>query len=180
MTQDSESLDIDFEPEDELGSLGAMKAKMQKLRVELEHVKTERQEYLDGWQRCKADSMNARKETLYAAEQSANRIKESILHDLLPALDSFDLATGAESWQSVSDGWRSGMEHVRNQLIEALRGNGIEQFASAGDAYDPVAHDVVEERDDVAGDIGTIVRVLRHGYKTGDKVLRAAQVILKK
>ena len=48
---EKEREDIDFEPEDELGSVGAAKAKMQKLKDELEKVKAERHEYLDGWQR---------------------------------------------------------------------------------------------------------------------------------
>ena len=56
----SENEDIDFEPEDELGSVGAIKAKMQKLRDELATAKKERQEYLDGWQRAQADRLARR------------------------------------------------------------------------------------------------------------------------
>ena len=42
----SENEDIDFEPEDELGETGAVKAKMQKLREELKEAKAKRDEYL--------------------------------------------------------------------------------------------------------------------------------------
>src|SRR3989344_4270616 len=65
---DNESPDIDFEHEDELGSVGALKAKMQKLRDELAEAKKERGEYLDGWQRAKADLVNAKRDFAQASQ----------------------------------------------------------------------------------------------------------------
>ena len=50
-----EEVDIDFEPEEELGTVASLKAKLAKVKEDLEVVKKERSEYLDGWQRCKAD-----------------------------------------------------------------------------------------------------------------------------
>lgn len=172
--------DVDFEPEDELGTVGAAKAKMQKLRDELEKVKAERQEYLDGWQRAKADTVNARKDALAQAERQAERRIEAFIEDILPALDSFDMAAASEMWAEVGDGWRSGMENVRNQLLDALKRNGVERYGKVGESYDPHIHDAVQESEDAAGASGEIVRVLRYGYRSGDRVLRPAQVIVKK
>ena len=172
--------DIDFEPEDELGTIGAAKAKMQKLRDELEKAKSERQEYLDGWQRAKADAINQRKELLANAERTAERKIEGFIEDILPALDSFDMATQSEAWGNIDSGWRGGMEQVQNQLLDAMRRNGVERFAKVGEMYDPHLHDAIQEMDDVAGEPGSIVRILRFGYRMGDRVIRPAQVILKK
>lgn len=177
--------DIDFEPEDEMGDVGAAKAKLQKLRDELAQVKKERQEYLDGWQRCKADAVNSKKDTEVRAARNAELLREALVHDIIPALDSFDMAAGSEQWAEVSDGWRSGMEHVRNQLIDALKSHGIERYGKVGDVFDHALHEAVEERDDMAGEPGSIIRILRAGYRTsdrtgGDRILRAAQVIVKK
>lgn len=172
--------DIDFEPEDELGSIGAAKAKLQKLRDELDKIKAERQEYLDGWQRAKADTVNARKDALAQAERQAERKIEAFIEDLLPALDSFDMAATSDAWGHVDATWRSGIEQVQNQLLEALRRNGIQRYARVGDAYDAHIHDALEERDDIQGEQGTIARVLRYGYKAGEKIIRPAQVIIKK
>ena len=176
----NEREDIDFEPEEELGSLGAAKAKMQKLKDELEKVRKERQEYLDGWQRAKADSINMKKESELAAKRTAELLREALVHDIIPALDSFDMATQSESWSAVSDGWRSGMEMVREQLVAALKSHGIERFGRIGETYDPHMHDAVQETDEMPGSSGEIVRVMRSGYKTADRVLRPAQVIVKK
>lgn len=175
-----EHQDIDFEPEDELGSVGVVKAKMQKLKDEFEKVKAERQEYLDGWQRSKADAINLKRETERQAMRTAETLRESLVHDLIPALDSFDMAATSEQWATLDSGWRSGMEMVRDQLINALRSHGIERYGKVGEKFDHALHDAVEERADIAGDSGTIARVLRSGYKAGDRVLRAAQVIVKK
>ncbi len=171
--------DIDFEPEDELGDLGAANMKMRKLRDELEKTKKERQEYLDGWQRCKADSVNAKKEAETRGARSSEILREALVHDIIPALDSFDMAIGGEAWATVSDGWKSGMEMVHDQLLDALRRHGVERVGKVGEKIDHTAHEVLEERDDVAGESGTIVRVLRAGYRSGERVLRPAQVIVK-
>lgn len=128
MTNDRDVSDVDYEPEDEVGTVGAMKAKLEKLKGELEHAKAERQEYLDGWQRCKADSINTRKETEARASRSAETLREALVHDIIPALDSFDMATSSEAWSAVSDGFRSGMEQVQGQLLSALKNHSIERF----------------------------------------------------
>ncbi len=179
MNAHSEDQDIDFEPEDEMGSLGAAKAKMQKLRDELEKTKSERQEYLDGWQRCKADSVNAKKDLMLQAERHAERKLEGIVEDILPALDSFDMAMSGDAWEKTDSVWRGGMENVRNQLIEGLRRHGVSRFGEVGDAYDPHVHDAIQELAEAPGKSGDIVRILRYGYRVGDRVLRPAQVIIK-
>ena len=175
-----EEHDVDFEPEEELGSIGAAQAKLKKLKDELEKAKKERQEYLDGWQRCKADSINAKKDIEARASRSAEMLREALVHDIIPALDSFDIASQGEAWASVSDGWRSGMEMVRDQLLEALRRHGIERYGKVGEQLDHALHEVVEERDDMPGEAGEIIRILRYGYRTKERVLRPAQVFVKK
>ncbi len=172
--------DVNFEPEEELGDLGAAQAKIKKLKDELAKVKQERQEYLDGWQRCKADSINAKKDAEMRALRSAELLREALVHDIIPALDSFDIAAGSEAWSEVSDGWKSGMELVRDQLVNALKSHGVERFGKVGEQFDHALHEAVQEVDDVAGKSGEIVRILRYGYRASDRVLRPAQVFVKR
>jgi molecular chaperone GrpE len=177
---DSPEEEIDFEPEDEMGTLGAAQAKIKKLREELKEAKAKRDEYLDGWQRCKADSVNARKEAALANDRAHGRGKESVFEDIIPVLDSFDMATGSEAWESVDESWRSGMDQIRNQLLGVLSRHGIERFGKVGEMVDHARDEIVQEMDDVAGESGEIVRILRYGYANGDRVIRPAQVIVKK
>jgi len=171
--------DVHFEPEEDLGDLGAAHAKLKKLRDELEKVKKERQEYLDGWQRCKADSINARKDALATAERAAERAKEAFLLEIIPVLDSFDMAMGNEAWESVDSGWKSGIEHIRNQLLEVLEHNGVKRFGAVGEQLDPHLHEAVQEVDDAPGEPHSIIKILRYGYMMGDRVVRPAHVIVK-
>ncbi|MBI4087947.1 nucleotide exchange factor GrpE [Candidatus Kaiserbacteria bacterium] len=171
--------DVNFEPEEELGDAAATQAKLKKLREELAAVKKERQEYLDGWQRCKADSVNARKDMLAAADRASERVKEAFLSDVIPALDSFDMATGNEAWEAMDAGWKSGIEHIRNQLLDVLERNDIKRFGKVGEKFDPQHHEAVQEVEDMPGEPHSIVKILRYGYEVGGRIIRPAQVIVK-
>ncbi|MEK7133916.1 MAG: nucleotide exchange factor GrpE [Patescibacteria group bacterium] len=172
--------EVDFEPEEEMGGIVAAQAKLKKLKVELAKAKQERQEYLDGWQRCKADSINTRKESFTNAERMGVRAKEALVEEMIPVLDGFDMAAGSPAWESVDAQWRSGIDQIRNQLLDVLSRNGVERFGKIGDVFDHAMHEAVEERDDMAGKSGSIVRILRYGYKMNGRIVRPAQVIMKK
>lgn len=170
----SENEDIDFEPEDEMGTVGAVKAKMQKLRDELKEAKTKRDEYLDGWQRCKAEMVNSKKEALETNARAAGRGKEMLVEELIPALDGFDLAMRGEAWNSVDKAWRSGVESIKAQIEGVLKAHGVEIFGSEGDTFDPALHEPIQESE--GGDSHTVARVFRCGYRTKERILRPAQV----
>lgn len=172
--------DVEFEVNDDSNEALGAQSKIKQLREQLKEAQQKRDEYLAGWQREKADAVNARKDALLEADRRALRAKERILDELIPILDSFDMAVGSESWAEVRDGFRTGMEHVRNQLVEMLARNGIERFGKVGEQFDPRTHEAVQEMDDVAGESHSIVKILRFGYRAGDSVLRPAQVIVKK
>ena len=172
--------ELNFEPEEGLGDIAAAQAKLKKLKDELAEVKAQRQEYLDGWQRCKADSVNARKEMLASAERLGVRAKEELIADIIPALDGFDMAADSPAWQSMDAGWRGGIEQIHSQLLDVLARHGVERFGKVGDAVDHAAHETIEESDELPGESGTVVKILRYGYKMNGRVLRAAHVIVKK
>ncbi|HEY4521176.1 MAG TPA: nucleotide exchange factor GrpE [Candidatus Paceibacterota bacterium] len=179
MDKHPENIDIDFEADEEMGDVAGAQAKVKKLREQLKDAQQKRDEYLDGWQRCKADSINARKELLADADKRAERQKTGLIEDLIPVLDSFDMAAGSESWSEVNDGFRTGMEAVRNQLLDVLSRNGVERFGKIGEQFDPRTEEAVQEVDDAPGDAHSVVKILRYGYKMEDRVLRPAQVIVK-
>lgn len=172
--------EVDFEPEDEMGGEGAAKAKISKLREQLKEAQQKRDEYLAGWQREKADAVNARREAQAGHERHHARGKESIIEDIIPVLDSFDMAAGGEAWANVDESWRSGIDQIRNQLLNVLKSHGVERYGRVGDMLDHSLHEAVQEMDDVAGESGEIVRILRSGYKIGGRVIRPAQVIVKR
>ena len=170
--------EISFESEEELGDLGAAKAKLKKLKDELEEVKKERQEFLDGWQRSKADAVNSKQESMRNAARSAELLREALVHDLIPVLDSFDMAAGSDAWAEVNDGFRTGMENVRMQLLNVLDSHGIKRFGKVGELFDPRLHEIAQEMDG-PGNEHSILKILRYGYSAGERVLRPAHVVIK-
>jgi len=170
----AENEDVDFEPEDEMGSVGAIKAKMQKLREELKEAKERRDEYLDGWQRCKAEMVNAKREAVEVHSRAGARGKEILVEELIPALDGFDMAMQGEAWNSVDTAWRSGIESIKTQIEGVLRSHGVEIYGKEGEKFDTVLHEPIHESE--GGEAHTVAKVFRRGYKVKDRILRPAQI----
>ena len=153
---------------------------VKKLREKLKQCTEERQEYLDGWQRMKADSINARKEEEKKRSEIAGFVKEDTLHRLLPALDSFELAfKNKESWERVDANWRKGVEYIYSQVMGALKEIGLEEINSEGVMFDPRVHVSVETATtDEKTQEGMVAQTFQKGYKIGESVIRPARVVL--
>lgn len=167
-----------LEPEDEVGELNVLKQKLQKLRDELKEAKAKRDEYLDGWQRAKADMVNAKKEGVEAMSRASGRGKEILVEELIPALDGFDMAMQGEAWNSVDTAWRSGIESIKSQIENVLKSHGVEIFGKEGATFDPSLHETIQEVE--GGEPHTVAKIFRRGYRTKDRILRPAQVAIYK
>jgi molecular chaperone GrpE len=176
ISRHDENEELDFEPDDEFGSEGSARAKMAKLREQLKEAQAKAAEYLDGWQRAKADMINAKKDAADAQARATGRGKEILVEELIPALDGFDMAMQGEAWNRVDKAWRSGIESIKGQIEGVLKAHGVEIYGSTSDSFDANLHETIQE--EKGGEPHTIARVLRRGYRTKDRVLRAAQVAI--
>ena len=178
-TEDSAE-EVTFEMEEEEVMEGSLNDKLKKLRTQLGECEAEKSEHLAGWQRAKADLINARRE---AEEESVRRSKfatTSLIEELLPVLDSFSMARGnVEVWESVDANWRKGMEQVHSQLESVLKSQGLEEIMAQGEVFDPERHDAagtipvsVRENDNV------VQNVIQPGYQIWERVIRPARVIV--
>lgn len=170
--------DIVFDNESEEVGVGDAVAKLKKAKAELASCKKERQEFLDGWQRLKADVVNKNKDEQARFERAKERTVEGVLESLLPALDSFDAAMAGQAWRTIDDVWRVGVEYIHTQLLEGLRTAGIERYGNAGDVYDTQLHEVSLEQPGPVPNV--ILSVERSGYKIKEKVIRPARVVVSK
>ncbi|MFM2414625.1 MAG: hypothetical protein RI911_318 [Candidatus Parcubacteria bacterium] len=152
---------------------------VKKLRIRIKELEKEKQEYLDGWQRMKADVVNRDRAAAEERSRVSSMVKEKILEDLLPVLDAFDAAFTGAAWEKVDTNWRVGIEYIHAQFKKVLEENGIQAYGAAGDVFDPMKHDLAEELQD-GGISGTIAKVLRQGYEMEGRVLRPARVNISK
>lgn len=182
MTDEQVNDDIEFEAEDapENNVHEKLLAKVAKLKSDLEACNAERQEYLDGWQRMRADVANMKRDQAASFGQTQALIKEEIIADFIPILDSFDSAMQGEAWNDVSESWRKGIEYIRTQCESVLDKHGVKPFGAIGELFNPALHEAAQEVGEASATHNTILRIIRKGYKSGDRIIRPAQVVISK
>ncbi len=151
---------------------------IKKLKARLKEAEEKSKEYLDGWQRAKADFINIRKRDEEAQKEFVKFAKEGVIADLIPVLDSFDLAfQNKTSWETLPKDWRIGMESIYNQLLSVLSSHNVSKDTPTGKPFDPNHHDAVgmvpvedKEHDHI------VIETLQSGYNLGEKNIRPAKV----
>lgn len=145
-------------------------AKATKLKKELDTCKVERQEYMDGWQRAKADYVNALKRFEEEKRGSVSRGMVRATEAFIPAMDSL---ARAESVGEIPEAFQG----IAKQLHDAAKSLGLIQFGTIGETFDPNLHEALgqdtaasQQEDD------TITAVLETGWKAGESVVRPAKV----
>jgi molecular chaperone GrpE len=170
--------DVSFVESTEDGDILPMKDVVKKLREELKVCRKEKEEYLTGWQRAKADYINLQKEHGESHVKNSVLVKEKFLRNLLPALDSFDMAfANKEAWEKVDKNWRTGVEYIYQQIANGLNNEGIEKIEKSGITFDPLIHESVNSiKTDNKENNHKVEKVIQFGYKIGNKIIRPAKV----
>lgn len=144
------------------------------LLVELAEARDEATSYLDDLKRVAADFDNYRKRTTRDSATMFDRATEKVVRTLMPVLDTFDAALNAEPKTETEKQLYSGMLNTREQLLDALKSEGLEVIPTIDEPFDPEVHEPVG----APGGNGELIvtEELRRGYRLGGKVLRAALV----
>jgi molecular chaperone GrpE len=141
----------------------------------LQLAQFERAEYLASWQRAKADYQNLRRRVLSDIESAVRDKTARIQDEMLTVLDYLDMALKSPCESQDAKNLLMGVQMTRTQLWQTLEKDGVKTIETSG-AFDPSRHQAMAtvETDEV--EPGTILEVLRTGFKKGDQVLRHAQV----
>lgn len=151
---------------------------IKKLKEKIKVLEKEKQEYLTGWQRTKADYVNSKKEDEARRSDLLKYANEGLIGDLIPALDAFDMAMrNKESWDKVDKGWRDGVEYIYSQILNALSQNGVVQDNPIGVQFDMNLHNPIGTVKPENGEAeGSVAEVLQKGYILNGKPMRPATV----
>jgi len=123
-------------------------------------------------QRVQADFENYRKRVLREQTEIRERATEGLVGQLLPVLDSFELALGILG--DAEEKVRKGVELVYAEFLGVLERAGLERIETDGAPFDPNVHEAVLSED---GDGDPVVaETMRGGYRLKGKVLRPAMV----
>lgn len=147
---------------------------------ELAQCNAKIQEYLNGWQRAKADFVNYKNEEAKRLEDTARFITRSLVSDFLPVLDSFDLACQQMEGKQRTEQEVKGILLIRSQLLDALKKRGLEVIPlHPGDSFNPELHEALGEMESSFPE-GAIAEEFQKGYTLQRKVIRPARVRLAK
>lgn len=126
--------------------------------------------------RERADFDNIRKRLRREAEEAGTRAVLRFVRPLLSELDNFQLALSAADPERFQD-FVVGVSMIKNNLDNLLSQHCIEAIPCEG-VFDPRWHEVMQEMEVPDRQRGEIIEVLRSGWKLGNQVVRAAQVIV--
>lgn len=135
---------------------------------------------LDGWKRCQADFDNYRRRQDERMKELGNLIKEDLALQLLPVIDNFHASIEHIPEDQRKSSWVEGMMHIQRQLESILGDNGISEIVvKTGDEFNPEIHEAIENhQEEEKEEQHKIKKVITRGYGLGDKVIRAARVIV--
>ena len=143
---------------------------------ELDRARTERDEYLNGWKRAKADLLNYQKDEAKRLEEIARFGSEDILRDVIAVIDSLNLAFQAT--ERSGGKIDQGLTLIKNQLADILKKRGVVQIeVKVGDVYNPMYHEaigMIQLEDKMKS--GTVAEVVENGYTLHNYVLKASRV----
>lgn len=131
----------------------------------------------DKYKRLWADQQNMVKRNAREREELYKYAAVSTIEAILPALDNFDFALKSINENTSTDEVLKGIELLRSQLMMALQSVGLEEIAVAG-AFDPEQHEAISKLKDPEKEEGTIIDVVKKGFKLKDKVVRPATVVV--
>ena len=100
-----------------------------------------------------------------------------MLSDFLPVGDNLERALAAMP-SATDPQLAKGLEMVRGEFFSALARHGIKPIQSVGTVFDPNLHDALQQVDTPDHPPGTVVMEYEKGYTRGDRLLRAARVIV--
>jgi len=175
---DDISIGTDESLDDSVVAEEAAAETIKKLREKLKASEKERHEYLTGWQRAKADLINARKRDEADRVEFMNFANERLVDGLIPVLESFDLAVAnKEAWEKADKSWRTGVEYIHSQLKKALNDAGLEEINPVGKLFDHNRDEAAEyvpvEKE---ADHHKIISVVQKGYSLHGKIMRPPKV----
>ena len=126
----------------------------------------------DDLRRVQAEYVNYRRRVERDRGLEKERVKGQMITELMPVLDDIAAARQAGDLRAGP------FAHIAGRFEQILAQEGLETLGSVGEEFSPNEHEAIMQQpsDEVAADHVAIL--VRSGYRHGDRLLRAAQVIV--
>ena len=153
------------EPIQDSESIGALE-----LKKRLEVAQNLAEERLDQLKRCRADLDNTLKIAAREREEHARYASEKLISKLLCVLDSLEQASKHDE----------GCRVLYNQLLDVLKGEGLEAIIALGQKFDPYKHEALMQVKSDELDEDYVAQEIQRGYTLNSRVIRFSKVAVVK
>jgi molecular chaperone GrpE len=146
------------------------------LQKQGEEAQAREKEYLDSWQRERADFMNYKKRVERERELAHSTAVADVVQKYLVLQDDLERALKSRPEDPAASTWVEGIEFIYRKLLSLLEKEGIQQIIPTDEMFNPAIHEAVAQEDSPDHESGQIIEVISPGYQMGDRVIRPARV----
>jgi molecular chaperone GrpE len=132
----------------------------------------------DRYKRALADLDNFRKRSAKETERRVTEARDGVLREWLEVVDSVERALQTSEDEALQTSEDEGLRALHDQMRGILERHRVVRVGERGDPFDPEIHEAVAVTETEEAPDGTVVEVARPGYRSGDRVLRPAQVVV--
>jgi molecular chaperone GrpE len=157
-----------------------LEEKINELEEFLASVVTEKDELFAKLQRVSADYVNYQKRVPRQIADSVAYEKEKFVKAMLGSIDNFEHALANSDKAESLESFVKGVQIVYDEILNTLKGQGVERIASVGQQFDPSHHEALMQKTEDGKVNGEILEEYLKGYKLHDRVIRPARVVVNK
>lgn len=143
--------------------------------ADLQQVKAEAAEHLEGWKRARADYQNLQQEMERRLTAAAEEGKDALLQNLFSIIEYFDAAVQQVPENLRDHDWVEGVRRIHQAFQSFLKQAGVMSLGNVGEKVDPALHEAIAEEHSLLP-AETITAVTAHGYMRNGRVLQPARV----
>jgi molecular chaperone GrpE len=156
------------------------------LEAKIATLEKDKKDNWDRYLRAAADVENLRKRQKRELDDAKFEAKTKVLKEILPVVDNLERAiehAGSAGTGAAASAGNApiieGVQLVLRQLITAFERLDVTPIEAMGAPFDPNLHEAISQQESEAPP-GSIVQVLQRGYKSGERLLRPALVVVAK
>lgn len=154
-----------------------LEAALNAVQQALSESQAKAEEYLDGWQRARAEFANYKKRVERDQEQSKLNATGNVVKRYLEIGDDLLRALNNRPQEGEGAVFASGIELIYRKLLTALENEGVKMMQNLeGQFFDPTRHEAIMSEESPDHESGQIIDVIQPGYVLGERVLRPAMV----
>ena len=146
------------------------------LESELAEVRSKSEEYLEGWQRARAEFANYRKRVERDQDQVQKNATGNVIRRYLDVVDDLDRALKNRPKEGEGAVWAEGIELIYRKLLSIMEAEGVQPIPVDSQTFDPNLHEAMSQEESPDHASGEIIGVIQNGYILGERVLRPARV----